>query len=352
MSKDKGKDKDTPKVRGGRRRQKIVSEASLANLRKWQPGQSGNPSGRSKTLAEITREARELVPGAIQKLNEFVYDEDAPYRDRITAAIAICDRGLGKPVVPVYQGGGASPLEQTEDGAPMSALLRVARGSSDERALAELRAEVQRIEAKLAQEKQEREARLAEAAERLSRGEEIDGLTALLLHAKASNAERDTAAKAAPTRSAPATARLESKPDVFIADSAGNIAAPAPLAESATPTPEPPARVDIEKSASTPPAPPKAPPFQIEPDPTPAPTRSAPPKPAHPGLNMPGFGEFLSEKATREADAERAKKVEAARAQGQCQIPPSEAFPPDPREEPEIVNFTRIPGGRGIRRVG
>ena len=350
MSKDKDKDKDTPKARGGRRHQKIVSEVSLANLRKWQPGQSGNPSGTSKTLAEITREARDLVPGAIQKLNEFIYDEDAPYRDRITAAIAICDRGLGKPVVPVYQGG-ASPLEQTEDGAPMSALLRVARGNSDERALAELRVETRRIEAKLAQEREEHEAHLAEAAARLSRGEKIDGLTELLLRARAANAERDAAAKAAPTRSAPATPRLESKPDFFIADSAGNIAAPAPLAESATPTPEPPARVDIEKSASTPPAPPKAPPFQIEPDPTPAPTRSAPPKPAHPGLNMPGFREYLSEKATREADAERAKKVEAARAQGQCQIPPSEAFPPDPREGPEIVNFTRIPGGRGIRRV-
>ncbi len=67
---------------------------------------------------------------------------------------------------------------------------------------------------------------------------------------------------------------------------------------------------------------------------------------------MPGFAEFLTERATSQADAERAKKVEAARARGQCQIPPSEAFPPDPREGAEILNFTRIPRGRGIRRVG
>ena len=85
-----------------------------------------------------------------------------------------------------------------------------------------------------------------------------------------------------------------------------------------------------------------------EPPPPPKPAA----KPAHPGMNIPGFSEFLSERAASQADAERAKTVEAARARGQCQIPPSEAFPPDPREGPEIVNFTRIPGGRGIRRVG
>jgi hypothetical protein len=64
------------------------------------------------------------------------------------------------PVVPVYQGG-AALLEQTENGAPMSALLRTAHGSSDERALAGLRAETRRIEAKLAQDREEKEARLA-----------------------------------------------------------------------------------------------------------------------------------------------------------------------------------------------
>jgi hypothetical protein len=65
-------------------------------------------------------------------------------------------------------------------------------------------------------------------------------------------------------------------------------------------------------------------------------------------MNIPGFSEFLSERAASQADAERAKKVEAARARGQCQIPPLK-HPPDPRDGPEIVNFTRIPGGRGIR---
>jgi len=53
----------------------------------------------------------------------------------------------------------------------------------------------------------------------------------------------------------------------------------------------------------------------------------------------------------KQEDEERAKKVEAARAQGRFQISREEAFPADPQPEPEIVRLGRIPGGRGIRRV-
>jgi hypothetical protein len=44
----------------------------------------------------------------------------------------------------------------------------------------------------------------------------------------------------------------------------------------------------------------------------------------------------------RREEAERAKKVEAPRAQG---------IKPDPQEGPEIIRLGRVPGGRGIRRV-
>ena len=220
MVKDNGENE--PKSRGGRRSskpKKPVSEASLKNLRgPWQPGQSGNPAGKPKSLVEITKLARELTPAAIMKLNEIVHDPDALDRDKIAAAIAIADRGCGKPAIGVFHGG-ASPLEQTEDGAPMSALLRAARGNADERALAELRAEVQRIESKLAQDRQEHEEHLRDASERLSRGEEVEGITQLLLRARAANAERATPARP------PA---IEARPDVFVADSLGRIAAPAP----------------------------------------------------------------------------------------------------------------------------
>ena len=74
------------------------------------------------------------------ELNRIVHDSNSQDRDKIAAAIAISDRGCGKPAIGVFHGG-ALPMEQTEDGSPVSALLRAARGNSDERALAELYAE-------------------------------------------------------------------------------------------------------------------------------------------------------------------------------------------------------------------
>jgi len=339
---------DKPQAKGGRRRQKpdaakqSVSPNSLANLRPWKSGESGNPIGKARSTVEVTQLARAKTPDMIERLYSIAMNEfgDVPFRDRVSAANAICDRGLGKPAIGIFHGSGASsPMEQTEDGSPVSALLARARGTPDERALGELRAEIQRIESKLAQDRQEQEKHLRDASERLSRGEEVEGITQLLLRARAANAERDAAAKAAPKR-------LECKAD-FIADSTGRVtAAPASTGESAAPTPAPAAvREPAPAAAALPPAP-KAPPFQVESETTePPPPPKPAAKPAHPGMNIPGFSEFLSERAASQADAERAKKVEAARAQGQCQIPPSEAFPPDPREGPEIVNFTRIPGG-------
>ena len=52
------------KKRRGKKR--ALAEASLANLRpRWQPGQSGNPSGKPQSLVEITKLARSLSPAAI-----------------------------------------------------------------------------------------------------------------------------------------------------------------------------------------------------------------------------------------------------------------------------------------------
>ena len=113
----------------------------------------------------------------------------------------------------------------------------------------------------------------------------MDGLTALLLRAKAANAEREA-------KPAPAPKRIESKAD-FIVDLSGiTEAAPAPSVESTPPTPAP-----LLPAESAPPPAPKAPPFQIEPEPTPPPKV----RPAQPGANMPGFAEFLTERATSQA---------------------------------------------------
>jgi hypothetical protein len=68
-------------------------ERSLANLRPWRPGQTGNPSGRPRGLERL---AREHTEAALNALVEALSDEDT--RNRITAAGMILDRGWGKPV--------------------------------------------------------------------------------------------------------------------------------------------------------------------------------------------------------------------------------------------------------------
>ena len=134
-------------------------------------------------------------------------NEKAPYRDQIMAAVALMDRGCGRPAVGVFH---ASASGSTLSGAPDiegeegagSALLMAARGSKDERILAQLLAEAERVKAATARDKQAHEMHLANAADALARGEEVDGLTTLLLRAKAANAER---------AAAPAPKRIEAK---------------------------------------------------------------------------------------------------------------------------------------------
>ena len=112
-----------------------------------------------------------------------------------------------------------------------------------------------------------------------------------------------------------------------------------------------PAPASVAKDRPASPAPESQPrPSVAEPQPAaPAPSAAPPRKPS----GFPGFDAYSDLRAKERRDEEeRAKKVEAARAQGRCQISATESFPPDPREGPEIVNFTTVPGGRGIRRGG
>lgn len=61
----------------------------------WKKGQSGNPSGRPKSLREVTELARENSARAIERLVELMDDEDG--RVALAAANSILDRGYGKP---------------------------------------------------------------------------------------------------------------------------------------------------------------------------------------------------------------------------------------------------------------
>jgi hypothetical protein len=64
----------------------------------FQKGVSGNPGGKPKKLAEIVDLARSLAPDAIKALQEIAVHGRSE-KCRIVAAVALLDRGFGKPKV-------------------------------------------------------------------------------------------------------------------------------------------------------------------------------------------------------------------------------------------------------------
>jgi Family of unknown function (DUF5681) len=64
----------------------------------FQPGQSGNPGGKPKKLAELVDLARSLAPDAIKALHEIAVNGRSE-KCRIVAAVALLDRGFGKPKI-------------------------------------------------------------------------------------------------------------------------------------------------------------------------------------------------------------------------------------------------------------
>lgn len=64
------------------------------------PGKSGNPGGRPKEDPEVKEMARAHTKEAIQALLE-VCKQKADRSARVRAAVALLDRGWGKPVQPI-----------------------------------------------------------------------------------------------------------------------------------------------------------------------------------------------------------------------------------------------------------
>jgi len=62
---------------------------------RWQPGQSGNPSGHNGEYGQAMKLARQAAPDAVRRLIELLNSEDE--RVAAVACNSILDRALGKP---------------------------------------------------------------------------------------------------------------------------------------------------------------------------------------------------------------------------------------------------------------
>ena len=62
----------------------------------WAKGQSGNPGGRPKEMAEVLKLARDNGETAIKALVKVATDGKSESA-RVAAAVALLDRGFGKP---------------------------------------------------------------------------------------------------------------------------------------------------------------------------------------------------------------------------------------------------------------
>jgi len=73
------------------------TDRRLANLRHFQKGQSGNPSGRVKIPPDVKEMARGLTKEAIATLAAVMRDKAAPHSARVRSAEVILDRAWGRP---------------------------------------------------------------------------------------------------------------------------------------------------------------------------------------------------------------------------------------------------------------
>lgn len=64
----------------------------------FQPGQSGNPSGRPSLPDEVKTMLESYAPEAVRFQYKTMNDSEAPYQVRVKCSELLADRGLGKPI--------------------------------------------------------------------------------------------------------------------------------------------------------------------------------------------------------------------------------------------------------------
>ena len=74
----------------------------------FKKGQSGNPGGRPKVIAEVKELAREHTGKAVETLVSIMTNPKAAAAARVSAANALLDRGYGKPPQHITGEGGPS----------------------------------------------------------------------------------------------------------------------------------------------------------------------------------------------------------------------------------------------------
>jgi hypothetical protein len=105
-------------------------------------GHSGNPSGRLAIVGELQKLARTHTPTALATLVEIMSNAASPPNARVTAAVALLDRGYGRPSTAVF----VEMIPQSSSG-DREALLGTIVASMDEMAASAKAAEKRAVEA-------------------------------------------------------------------------------------------------------------------------------------------------------------------------------------------------------------
>ena len=319
-----------------------LQEKRYANLRPWKPGIAPNPGGRPKQHKEMVQRLREnsdLIMDTILALIHKGREGKLTTSDKyLIGHVWECwQAAYGRHPQNISLTAGVdvgdTPPAADGTGGALTALLRAARKESSPR------------------ENDRKPAAEAPPAEAFTAEQEITGLSILLARTRLDSPDGESASEREVLESIVGKDRAAEligtpAPDVIVVNSAGRAAAPPAKSWRDKPlVDDPPASAADEPAAPAQSSAAEAPP-EAKPPPFTPPPQPPPREPRRPS-GFPEFDRFSAEKArTLQADQERAKKVEQARAEGRPQISAAEAFPPDPREPPEIVNFTLAGGGR------